>query len=93
MADIFFLDRNDPAAGCARAFQHVGTVLGELVSAIQLMRDFRARLHQGEWVADIPWVALESVIQDLSSALQEFHRSIRGLEETLGSHPWGEQSA
>jgi hypothetical protein len=90
MADNYFPERNDPAAECARAFQQVGPVLGELVLAIQLLRDFRARLHQGAPAADIPWDALESVIQELASALQEFHHSIRELEETLSFPSRGE---
>jgi hypothetical protein len=93
VADIIYLERNDPVAKYAKAFQDVGMVLSELASAIQLLRDFRARLHQGELGADIPWDVLESVIQDLSSALQELHHSIRGLEETLSSLPWGERPA
>jgi hypothetical protein len=89
VADILSLEPNHPAAQCARAFHHIGKVLGELATTVQVLHDLRTRLHQGEPAASIPWDGLESVSRDLSAALHEFLDAVRGFEEALGAAHWG----
>jgi hypothetical protein len=83
MADILFLDPERLGSESAAWLDHIERGLSELVVAIRLLRDLRARGRRSGLVPDLPPYVLKTILRNLASDLQDLQAAIREFERSL----------
>jgi hypothetical protein len=83
MADILFLDPERSETEDAAWLDHIERGLCELVAAIRLLRDPRARGSRSGLASGLPPDVLKTVLRNLASDLHDLQAAIREFERSL----------